>query len=251
MPIRCIPAYRHILFFILYVMYKSLFIDLDDTLWAFSENAEDTFREVYDLYDFYRYFDSFEQFYALYKKRNAELWVEYGNGCVTKEQLNEQRFAYPLRSVGVEDRNLFEEYSNAFFARIPTKSKLMPHAREALEYLSSRYRLYILSNGFRELQCRKMRSAGIYDYFDKIILSEDIGVHKPYPEIFHFALSATQSELRDSLMIGDSWEADIEGACGVGMQQLFYNHAHRVDLPFTPTYMIDGWEALNDLKDIL
>lgn len=88
----------------------------------------------------------------------------------------------------------------------------MPHAKEVLEYLAPKYNLYILSNGFRELQSCKMRSAGVDTYFKKVILSEDIGVLKPRPEIFHFALSATQSELRESLMIGDSWEADIAGA---------------------------------------
>ena len=224
------------------MMYKNLFIDLDDTLWAFSENAEDTFRELYESYHFQRYFDSFEQFYGLYKRRNTELWIEYGKGEITKDELNEQRFSYPLLTVGVRDEALFKCYSDDFFSIIPTKSKLMPHAREALDYLSSRYRLFILSNGFRELQSRKMRSAGIYEYFDKIILSEDIHVHKPYPEIFHFALSATQSELRDSLMIGDSWEADIEGAAGVGMHQMFYNPSQRKDLPFRPTFMIGDWE---------
>ncbi len=228
-------------------MYKNLFIDLDDTLWAFSENAEDTFRELYDTYRFDRYFDSFEQFYSLYKKHNKELWAEYGKGKITKDELNEQRFSYPLLTIGVEDKELFKRYSDDFFAIIPTKSKLMPYAREALEYLSPRFRLFILSNGFRELQCCKMRSAGIYDYFDQIVLSEDIHVHKPYPEIFHFALSATQSELKDSLMIGDSWEADIEGAKGIGMHQMFYNPGQTKELPFHPTYVMDSWENITEL----
>ena len=79
----------------------------------------------------------------------------------------------------------------------------MPHAKEVLEYLASRYNLFILSNGFHELQSRKMHSAGIDHYFKKVILSDDIGLLKPAPQLFYFALSATQSELRDSLMIGD------------------------------------------------
>ena len=54
-----------------------------------------------------------------------------------------------------------------------TKSVLMPHAKEVLEYLAPKYNLYILSNGFRELQSRKMRSAGVDGYFRKVILSED------------------------------------------------------------------------------
>ena len=115
----------------------------------------------------------------------------------------------------------------------------MPHAREVLEYLHPRYNLYILSNGFQELQCRKMRSAGIDRYFNKVVLSDDIGVLKPRAAIFHFALSATQSQLGESLMIGDSWENDVAGAAGVGMHQVFYDVSGNSPLPFRPTYRID------------
>ena len=177
--------------------YKNLFFDLDDTLWAFSQNAYDTFEEVYDKYRLGQYFDSFSHFYSLYQRRNTELWVEYGNGQVTKEELNRQRFLYPLQAVGIDNEMLAKRYSDDFFSIIPTKSRLMPYAEEVLSYLAPKYNLYILSNGFRELQSRKMRSSGIDTYFNKIILSEDLGVMKPWPEIFYFALSATQSELRE------------------------------------------------------
>lgn len=225
--------------------YKNLFFDLDDTLWAFSANARDTFEEVYFQHGLDRFFDSFEHFYSLYQKRNEELWAEYGNGQITKEELNRQRFLYPLEAVDAGDSALAKRYSDDFFAIIPTKEKVMPHAKELLDYLSSHYKLYILSNGFRELQSRKMRSAGIDHYFKKVILSEDIGVLKPWPEIFNFALSATQSEMRESLMIGDSWEADIVGAYGVGMQQAFYNVKDRTAFSFRPTYLV------NDLKELM
>lgn len=227
------------------LQYKNLFFDLDDTLWAFSLNARDTFEEMYLKYRYGRFFDSFQHFYALYQRRNVELWEEYGNGQVTKEELNRQRFLYPLQVVGAEDAALAKSFSDDFFAVIPTKSRLMPHAREVLEYLSPKYNLYILSNGFQELQCHKMRSSGIDGFFRKVVLSDDIGVLKPWPEIFHFALSATQSELRDSLMIGDSWENDINGAKRVGMHQAFYNAAGKTELPFQPTYQ------LSDLKELM
>lgn len=224
--------------------YKNLFFDLDDTLWAFSENARDTFGEMYRKYRYDRYFRSFDHFYTLYERRNLELWVEYGKGEITKEELNRQRFLYPLEAVGAADAALARAFSTDFFAVIPTKSKLMPHAKEVLEYLSRKYRLYILSNGFRELQCHKMRSAGIDAYFRKVVLSDDIGILKPRREIFHFALSATQSELRESLMIGDSWENDVTGAAGVGMHQIYYNVEHRTELPFRPTYQITDLQEL-------
>ena len=124
--------------------YKNLFFDLDDTIWAFSRNARDTFEEVYQKYSFDRYFDSFDHYYTLYQRRNTELWLEYGEGKVTKEELNRQRFFYPLQAVGVEDEALAERFSEDFFAIIPTKSGLMPHAKEVLEYLAPQYNLYFL-----------------------------------------------------------------------------------------------------------
>ena len=224
------------------MQYKNIFFDLDDTLWAFSFNARDTFEEMYRKYEYDRYFRSFEHFYELYERRNIELWAEYADGKVTKEELNRQRFLYPLEAVGEGDTALAKAFSDDFFAVIPTKSRLM---QEVLEYLAPKYNLYILSNGFQELQCHKMRSAGIDHYFKKVVLSDDIGVLKPWPEIFHFAMSATQSELRESLMVGDSWENDIKGAQGVGIHQVFYNVTGRTELPFKPTYQI------TDLKELL
>lgn len=227
--------------------YKQLFFDLDDTIWAFSQNARDTFEEVYFKFSLDRYFDSFHHFYTVYQKRNAELWVEYGNGEITKEELNRQRFFFPLQSVGVNDAVLAKRYSDDFFAIIPSKGLMMPHAKEVLEYLAPKYRLHILSNGFRELQFRKMKSAGIDGYFEKVILSEDIGVMKPWPAIFNFALSATQSDLRESLMIGDSWDADITGANGIGMHHIFYNVTNRSEFPFRPTYQVKDLKELVEL----
>ena len=213
------------------MLYKNLFFDLDDTLWAFSLNARDTYEEMYWKYGYDRYFDSFEHYYSLYQRRNLDLWAEYADGKVTKEELNRQRYLYPLEAVGAGDSTLAKAYERDALTMIPTKSKLMPHAREVLEYLSRKYNLYILSNGFKELQSHKMRSSGIDEYFKKVVLSDDIGILKPWPEIFHFALSTTQSELNNSLMIGDSWENDIVGAAGVGMHQVFYNLSGCIDLP--------------------
>jgi putative hydrolase of the HAD superfamily len=227
--------------------YKNLFFDLDDTLWAFSENSRDAFEEVYQKYNFNLYFDSFEHYYTLYQARNLELWEEYAEGIVTKEELNKQRFYYPLQAVGVNDRELSERFSTDFFAIVPTKEKLMPYAKEILEYLKPKYNLYIISNGFRELQSLKMKASGIDHYFQKIVLSEDIGVMKPYPEIFNFALSATQSEVRASIMIGDSWKADITGARGVGMDQIYYNIENRMEFPFQATWVVRGLKEMTEI----
>lgn len=90
------------------------FFDLDDTLWAFSVNARETFEEMYHKYNYERYFNSFSHFYELYERRNAELWGEYEQGEVTKEELNKQRFFYPLKMVGVNDEKLAKIFADNF-----------------------------------------------------------------------------------------------------------------------------------------
>lgn len=228
--------------------YKNIFFDLDDTLWAFSENSRDAFEEVYLKFKLDAFFDSFEHYYSLYQQKNSNLWDDYAKGKITKSELNDQRFLYPLQMVGVNDSDLSRRFSDEFFSIIHTKKKLMPYAANILEYLKPKYNLYIISNGFRELQNKKMRAAGIENYFKKVILSDDIGIMKPYPEIFHFALSATQSDVKNSIMIGDNWDADITGAKGVGMDQVYYNVERKTGQRFNATFVVD---ELIKLKEVL
>ena len=227
---------------------KSIFIDLDDTVWNFSGNARDTFQEMYEKYHFDRYFSSFDEYYAIYKKRNQELWDDYAHQKVTKEQLNDERFAYPLLQKGVDDFELVKAYRSDFFQEIVHKQKVMPHTHEALTYLAEKYDLYILSNGFRELQEEKMRSAHVEGYFKKVILSEDIGVHKPYPAIFEYAMQQAGAQADTSVMIGDNWEVDVEGAKNVSMEHIFYNAKQKEDFPFEPTFVLNDW---NEIKEVL
>ena len=82
-------------------MYRSIFIDLDDTVWAFTENARDTFQDMYDKYHFDRYFRSFSHFYTLYSgRRLSKLWSVYGAGRITQYELNEQRFCLSVVAGG-------------------------------------------------------------------------------------------------------------------------------------------------------
>jgi len=124
---------------------------------------------------------------------------------------------------------------------LPTKGIVVPHAYEALDYLRPRYRLYILSNGFTELQTRKMQSAGLSGYFDGVVLSEDIGINKPDPRLFDYALRTACASAAEVLMIGDDFAVDIEGARRAGWDQMYYNPRPAVPdepLPFEPTFEI-------------
>ena len=228
--------------------YRNLFIDLDDTIYDFSAASRESFHETYDLLHYERYFDSFEQYMQIYEPYNLELWRIYGEGKITKAELNRRRYLHPLETVGVNDPQLAESFCHEALGRIPTKNKLVDGAIELLEYLKPKYRMHILSNGFKELQSHKMRTSGILHYFDSLILSEDIGINKPRRELFEYALQKSGSQVSDSIMIGDMFDTDIAGAAGIGMEQIYYNPKEKKGHPFTPTYEVNH---LLQIKEIL
>ena len=228
--------------------YRNLFIDLDDTLYDFSAASREAFKETYDLLGYGRFFESFGQYMDIYSPHNLMLWGLYGEGKITKEELNRRRYSHPLETVGVHDQELADTFCREALGRIPTKGPLMPGAMELLEYLRPKYRLFILSNGFKELQSRKMKTAGIDGYFDALILSEDIGVNKPNRGLYEYALQKTGSKVEESLMIGDMFETDITGAANIGMEQLYYNPKGKKGHPFAPTYEVSH---LLQIKEIL
>lgn len=231
--------------------YEVLFIDLDDTLYDFTSNSRETYRAVYDLLGYHRWFDSFEHYYTIYWEYNQQLWQLYNDGKITKDYLNAERYAHPLRVMGVADAEAVgAHFWEESMKRLPLGERLMPYALEALEYLRPKYRMYILSNGFMELQLRKMQSAHIFHYFDGIILSDDIGVNKPHPAIFEHALRVANVTADKAIMIGDNFEVDIKGASQVGIDQIHYDTTQNgiKDTSFHPTYTI---KSLLELKNIL
>lgn len=228
--------------------YTTLFIDLDDTLYDFSAASRESFHETYDQLHYERYFNSFEHYLSLYEPYNLELWHLYGEGKITKEELNKRRYSHPLEMVGIHNQELADTFCREALGRIPTKGNLVTGAIELLEYLRPKYAMYILSNGFKELQSRKMRTAGIDSYFDGLILSEDIGVNKPGRALYEHATQISGARLDESLMIGDMFDTDILGAANIGMDSLYFNPKGKSDHPFTPTYEV---KTLLQIKEIL
>lgn len=227
--------------------YKNIFIDLDDTIYDFAAASRESFEEVYTMLGYERFFNSFNHFLSLYEPHNLELWALYGEGKITKAQLNSDRYSYPLRMVGIDDQELADTFCREVLSRIPTKNKVIPGAIELLEYLYPKYDLYILSNGFKELQEHKMETAGLRKYFKRIVLSEDIGINKPHPELFIHALQVADATCENSIMIGDMFDTDIVGAAGVEMDQIFYNRKRLEQLPFEPTYTVHNLLQIKEL----
>ena len=124
-------------YFVLCCMYRSIFIDLDDTVWAFTENARDTFQDMYDKYHFDRYFRSFSHFYTLYSGKNEELWNEYGAGRITKDELNDKNYQYIYQDI--EDVRLVQTLKHLLFYIIDTKKGDLHHLQRCQIVRPSEY----------------------------------------------------------------------------------------------------------------
>ena len=230
--------------------YKDIFIDFDDTLYDTRGNAIIALAETFCFFSLDRYFDNPDFFYDNYWKTNLELWSQYNRGEIDRQYLIVERFRRPL-SLGKGLENVTEEFclevSDKFLDLCADKPGTVKGARELLDYLKGLgCRLHICSNGFHEIQYRKLRACGLYDYFDSVILSEDAGANKPSKNFFDYAFEKSGAKAETTLMIGDNYIADIEGAMDAGMDTILYN---RWDASFVPprkpTYIV------TELKEII
>lgn len=201
-----------------------VFFDLDHTLWDFDKNSAHTFQKIFidqkinvELNDFLK----------VYVPANLKFWKLYREEKITKEELRYQRLKsvfdemkYPATDDTIHV--LSEEYIN----HLSSFNSLFPNTIEVLNYLRPNYKLHIITNGFQEVQEKKLRNSGIHGFFDQIIDSEMAGVKKPNPIIFNLALNKAGAKPERSLMIGDSLEADILGAKSLGFHTIHFN-AHR------------------------
>ena len=230
-------------------MYKTVFIDLDDTLWDFHANAKSSLQEIYEIKKLGQYFDSFEQYFTIYAKRNLELWEDYGKGTISKAELSLERFLHPLIQVGIDNSILANEIGEDYLDLLPTRTALIPFAMELLEYLYPKYPLTIVSNGFVEVQYKKLHSCHIEQYFSHVVLSEAAQALKPDKRIFEYAMQLNNATAAETIMIGDSYEADIRGAQNAGIDQIYFNPNPKLyDKENSATYQI---RSLNDILDIL
>ena len=131
-------------------------------------------------------------------------------GKINKNELRFQRLKITFDTLGNSISNeLIDLLSDQYIEYLSSYNHLFPNAMEVLDYLKPNYKLHIITNGFQEIQDKKLQSSNIHNYFKHVINSEMAGVKKPNPVIFKLALEKANTIPDKSLMIGDSLEADI------------------------------------------
>nr|MBK9652914.1 noncanonical pyrimidine nucleotidase, YjjG family [Bacteroidota bacterium] len=227
--------------------YEHLFFDLDHTIWDFEANSVLTLKEIFVEFKLLDTVPSFDEFYEQYKPINRKLWDAYEKKLIPKESVRVDRFDLSLKYFGLNDRPLAESIANYYTTHSPSKGKLIDGAEHVLQTLQPHYNIHLITNGFKEVQFVKINTTGIEKYFDQIIISEMVGMMKPATEIFDFAMQKASAQKNNSIMIGDSLYADIEGAMIYGMDAIFYN-PDKIIHNSKPTHEIsDMHELLNIL----
>lgn len=204
--------------------YRCVFFDLDHTLWDYETNSEEALRELYDKFELpKRGAIPFNEFYKGFVKINTEIWDNYDRGLIPKEVIRNERFDRVFKNAGITDYALSMKFSEEYISESPKKANLVAHAKDVLDYLHPRYPLYIITNGFEEIQSTKMESSGITNYFKGVVTSARAGCKKPEKEIFEFALRENGFDCCDSIMIGDNLLTDIAGARNASVDTVYYN----------------------------
>lgn len=204
----------------------TVFIDIDDTLWWFTENSKVAFRHTYDKFEVSTFEPSYERFHDIYLAENNRLWELYHHGKVEKDFLVNERFRYVLDAVGYpgDCAGMAALMNEEYLRYLATLSLAVPGAHALCERLLARgLQVNALSNGFKGVQQRKLESAGLLHYLSHVVLSDDCGYTKPMRGIFEHAQQVTGADASQCLMIGDNPEADIAGAHEAGWHTIYFN----------------------------
>lgn len=251
--------------------YTDLFVDFDDTLYDTYGNSVIALQETFEHFQLGRYFPDPQVFYDSYWEANIDLWTRYSKGEIDRDFLIAERFRRPLLAsrkfeagshhspFTTHDSPLTAHHSplttyllhmnDVFLGYCSSKPGVVDGAHELVDYLRHKgYRLHMCSNGFHEVQYKKLAASGLSDAFETVVLSEDAGANKPSKQFFDYAFRVTGAKPETTLMIGDNYNTDILGAQQAGLAVIFFNRFPEYPAPAPVDYEVT---ALCDIMKIL
>ena len=200
---------------------KNIFWDLDHTLWDFDKNSDLTFKKILKLNQINI---DYKIFLNAYHPINRKYWDMYRQDKVSKPDLRFFRLYDTFKKINYNiTDNLINKMAEDYIFHLSDYNYLIPNAVLVLEKFSMKYDMHIITNGFKNVQLKKLKKSGLNKYFKTLTISEDIGVQKPNEKIFFHALSNAGAEIKNSIMIGDNYNADVLGAKNIGMKSIYFN----------------------------
>ncbi len=206
----------------------TVWVDLDDTLIDFFSNSRAALRKLYSAEGLDKLWATADAWIDCYERYNTALWIDYNMARISRPYLRMERFRQPLVEAGADDtraREMSERFDGLYLDLLAKEKNLIPGAKELLRTIRSRgAKVGILSNGFKEVQHRKIDSAGLADLIDIVVLSDDIDVTKPDIRLYNYAMKRSgYADPANHMMIGDNPTTDIAGAIATGWSAISLN----------------------------
>lgn len=208
--------------------YSHIFFDLDNTLWDFEKNSKKAMEETFAFFKLDKNTE-FDLFFEIYSKHNTELWENYRNNGIGKKELTKKRFENTFTEL--EICGIDPVVMNGHYLKVmPKQKQLNDGVMETLRYLKEKkYLLFIITNGFRDVQHEKLISSGLNSFFSKMFISEEVKTPKPGLKIFEYAVKSSNAKKAKSIMIGDDWKVDVLGALNFGMDAVYFQKNPELD----------------------
>jgi putative hydrolase of the HAD superfamily len=227
---------------------KSVIFDVDDTLFdrvqtqvIVLEIIAKRFPEIFGGFDMPRLMEAW-----LESDRIATMDFETNTPSNVLRDARSREF---LRILGIS-QDYVTGISRLYYDEYPSIYAPVPGAIDLVQKLSRVFKTGIVSNSFVDVQHRKLDTLGIRSLFSCIVLSEEIGIRKPDPRIFHHAAALLQTPPSECLYVGDSYKNDIAGSRAAGMLSCWFK---RGDSSQHGQAMAADFEikALNEIGEIL
>ena len=227
-------------------MIKTVFLDLDDTLFDFHRSESEAISLTLSHFGI----EPTDAIRKRYSEINRSMWEALELGNMTREEILVRRFELLFAELGVDvcgmdARRTYEwELGSSYF--------YIDGAQELLSELSSKYDLYLMSNGTAAVQDRRIGASGIAKYFKGIFISEKIGYNKPSREFFERCFDKIPDfDKSTAIIIGDSLSSDIQGGINAGILTCHYNPRAEKDVTPTPDYTVNSLSELPALLESL
>ena len=230
------------------MIYKFLLFDLDHTLLDF-DAAEDVALSHLLKEEGVEDIQAYKDYYV---PMNKTLWKDLELKKITKQELVNTRFAKLFAHFGIEKDGAYLAERYQFF--LSKQGQIFSGAMELLDNLIERgYELYAATNGITSIQTGRLTQSGLAPYFNQVFISEQLKIQKPDALLYErIGQQIPGFSKENTVMIGDSLTADIQGGNNAGIDTIWYNPHHLENKTQAhPTYEVDSYQALLEILDKL
>lgn len=194
--------------------YRILLMDLDDTILDFKRTEKEALRKAFGGYGL----ELGDGQIRAYSEINLRCWKRLERKEINKEELKALRFSEFLGTLPKAPEVSLEQINRDYMEALSSLAIPLPGAEGAVRTLARSYRLAVVTNGTTWVQMSRVAGLSVRDCFERMFISDELGVQKPDPRFFEQVKEAMgEADASQYLVIGDSQTSDILGGIWAGM----------------------------------